>query len=83
MDNVKKCDICKSNAEYICFQCPNYFCDSCFNLIHNIKNIDHKKDKLDPFVPPDIKCENHPRGINDYFCVDEKGNYILIILTFL
>ena len=78
MNNVKKCDLCGSNATCICFECLNYFCDSCFKVIHNIKKVNHKKEKVDPFVPPDFKCENHPRGIMDLFCVDEKGNYTLL-----
>ncbi len=52
----------------------NYFCDSCFKLIHDKKKSPHKKEKADPYVPIDIKCPEHPNGIMDFFCINEKGN---------
>jgi len=73
----KYCEFCKSNATCLCFQCDNYFCDRCYKLIHDLKNEpQHKKDSIDPFVPIDIKCPEHPRDRINLFCVDEKGNYI-------
>ena len=39
MEEEKKCDLCQNDkAIYICYDCPNYYCDSCCKLIHNIKN---------------------------------------------
>ena len=75
---VKKCGICELDATCLCFECLNYFCDSCYKFIHEKKKIQHKKEKIDPYVPPEIKCPEHERGIMDLFCVDEKGKLILI-----
>ena len=56
------------------------FCEACFKLIHDKKKTQHKKEKIDPFIPVDIKCPEHPRIVMDLFCSDEKGKiYIFII----
>ena len=71
---IKKCEICNNDATSICFQCFCYFCDSCFKFIHDKDyNLGHKKEKIDYFVPIDIKCRNHPKNIINMFCLDEKG----------
>ena len=71
---IKECEICKSNATCLCFQCIFYFCDSCFKLIHDKQaNSTHKKEIIDPFAPIDIKCPYHVKYPIDYFCIDEKG----------
>ena len=75
---IKKCEVCEIDATCLCFECLNYFCESCFKLIHDKKKIKHKKEKIDPFVPIDIKCSEHPRGIMDLFCLDDKGKNIYI-----
>ena len=80
MNDLKNCNYCSSKAECICFECLNYFCDACFKIIHDLKKVNHKKEKIDPFIPLDIKCENHPRGILDFFYVDEKGTYHILFL---
>ena len=48
----KICDLCQNNeANNICYDCPNYYCDSCFKLIHNIKiNSGHNKENIDPYI---------------------------------
>ena len=75
LNNVKKCEICNSNATCLCFQCNNYFCDNCYKVRHDIKkNPQHKKENIDPFVPIDIKCPEHPMDRMNLFCLDEKGN---------
>ena len=74
-NGIKECDICSSNATCLCFKCLQYFCDSCYKFIHDKrKNSEHKKKLIDPYVPIDIKCPEHPNGIMDFFCVNEKGN---------
>ena len=72
---IKTCDLCQSNeAKTICYDCPSYYCESCFNIIHNIKiNLMHKKEEIDPFVSINVKCPKHPKIINNLFCVDEKS----------
>ena len=60
MENqIKKCEICKENALFLCFQCNNYYCERCYKFVHDIKiNSQHIKEKIDPYVPIDIKCLN-------------------------
>ena len=75
----KLCDICGESATNICFKCTMYFCDSCYNTVHNKKKvIEHKKEKLDFFVPMELKCLEHPNDRINLFCLDENGNYIYI-----
>ena len=77
MSNIKQCDICGTNASCLCFDCINYFCESCFKLIHDKKiNSGHKKEKIDPYIPIDLKCKDHPKIPLNLFCIDEKGNLI-------
>ena len=72
--NQKKCEICESEATCLCITCQNYFCDSCFKLIHDKQvNSNHKKEIIDPFIPIDVKCPEHDKYPMDYFCVNEKG----------
>jgi len=73
--NIKGCEICEeSNATCLCYTCLQYFCDSCFKYIHDIKKKSkHKKEILDPFVPIDLKCPEHPTIHLNLFCLDEKG----------
>jgi len=70
---IKPCDICKSDATCLCFECNSYFCERCFKLIHDVKNDPkHKKENIDLFVPIDFKCPAHPNeGIN-LFCLDDR-----------
>ena len=71
---IKECNICKSNATLLCFQCDNYFCESCYKFVHDKQvNSNHKKESIDPFIPIDIKCPDHPKENMNLFCVDEKG----------
>ena len=76
---VIACEICNTDATCLCFMCKNYFCERCYKLIHDIKNDPkHKKEKIDPYVPIDIKCPQHPDVPMNLFCVDEKGNIIIL-----
>ena len=64
-------------ATSLCFQCFKYFCDCCLKCVHDKKkNINHKKEKIDYFVPIDTQCPAHEKNILSLFCVDEKGNII-------
>ena len=73
--NFKKCELCKDNATSLCFQCYMYLCDSCFKFIHDKPvNNQHKKEKIDYFVPIDIKCPKHSKDRMNLYCVDDKGN---------
>jgi hypothetical protein len=84
ISQTKKCDICESDANCLCFKCINYFCEKCYKLIHDLKKSnDHKKELIDAFVPFDLKCPYHPTIPTNLFCLDEKGNSYLFILFFI
>ena len=71
---LKYCEVCNSNSTCLCFKCNSYFCDCCYKLIHDKKkDPQHKKENIDPLVPIDIKCPEHPLDRINLFCVDEKG----------
>ena len=56
-------------------ECFSYFCDECYKYVHGKKeNSTHTKMKIDVFVPLDIKCLEHPKVINNLFCINDKGN---------
>ena len=77
---IKKCDYCKGDASSLCFKCMYYFCDSCFKLAHSKEETKfHKKEKVDYYVPMDLRCPDHFSTPMILFCVDEKGNYIFFI----
>ena len=73
---IKEFDICELNASCLCFKCKEYFCDSCFKIIHDKKiKSNHKKEKIYVYVPIELKCQDHPNIPLNLFCVDEKGKY--------
>ena len=80
--NYKVCDLCKLQATLFFLVCLNinYFCDSCYKFVHDKKeNNNHKKEKIDLYIPIDTKCPNHPNVPLNLFCIDEKGNILLYI----
>lgn len=80
---IKECDICGIDATCLCFICKNYYCEKCFKLIHDYKkNNQHKKEEIDPFVPIDIKCPDHPDVPMNLFCIDEKDKKIYIYIIY-
>ena len=82
--NFKLCDICKIEAKNLCLKCYRYYCEECFNYVHNKKeNISHKKEKIDYFVPMDLQCPEHNGNRMNLFCIDEKGNFIILYFYFL
>ena len=74
--NFKQCDMCKiREAKSLCPQCFCYYCDNCFKCVHDRKNnSEHKKEKIDYFVPIDTHCLEHNSVPINLFCLDEKGN---------
>ena len=81
---IKECELCKTNATSLCFKCNCYFCDQCYKYVHDKQiNSNHKKEIIDPFIPIDIKCPDHPQHLMFLFCVDEKGNYNYFIIIFI
>ena len=78
--NYKYCEICGIEATSLCMKCYSYFCDSCYEFVHNKKkNNNHNKETVDYFVPMDVKCPDHEGSRINLFCVDEKGNNIIYI----
>ena len=75
MEYYKKCEICKLEAKSLCLDCMNYYCDSCYKLIHEKEaNIHHLNEKIDYFIPFDTKCKEHPSNPLCLFCVDDNSN---------
>ena len=74
LSNKKICEYCGIDASYLCFDCCEYFCDSCYKMVHDKKlKSQHNKENIDPFIPFNLKCRNHPNFPNNLFCVDEKS----------
>jgi len=68
------CYSCGETSTCICFECKEYFCDSCFKACHDKKlKSKHKKEIIDPCIPIELKCPAHPSIPFNAFCVDEKG----------
>jgi len=81
--NIKLCEMCKDEeAATLCLDCRCYFCEACFKFIYDRKkNNNHRKEKIDLFIPIDTKCPEHEGTPMNLFCIDEKGKiYILLIL---
>ena len=71
---IKKCEVCLLNATCLCYKCMSYFCDNCYNYFHKIEERkSHTKEKIDYFIPIDIKCPEHNLIPMNLFCLDEKG----------
>ena len=70
---IKECETCGVNATCLCFICNEYYCDSCFKMNHDKKKSIHKKEKIDIYVPIDLKCQEHQNVPLNLFCLDEKG----------
>ena len=82
--NIKLCEICKfREAMTLCFDCQSYFCEICYKCVHDIKpNSNHKKEKIDLFIPIDTICPDHERNPMCLFCFDEKGKFKVISLYY-
>ena len=71
---IKRCEFCRGDASSLCFKCMNYYCDSCFKIAHSKEETQsHKKEKIDYYVPIDLKCPEHNLIPMNLFCVNEKG----------
>ena len=72
---IKKCDICASYANSLCYECLNYYCDTCSKFKKNKENNSkHKKEKIEQYVPIDTKCKKKKKNPLSLFCLEEKGN---------
>ena len=70
----KICQICKTDANYLCFECNNYYCESCYKFVHEKQaNKNHQKENIDPFIPIDLYCSIHPEEKISFYCTDDKG----------
>ena len=80
LKNFKQCEMCKDEeAKSLCPQCYCYYCDNCFKYVHERKkNSEHKKEKIDYFVPIDTDCPEHNGVRINLFCLDEKGNNTIL-----
>ena len=80
--------MCKiEEAKTLCFQCFSYYCDSCFKCVHEKgKNNEHKKGKIDYFVPIDIWCQVHKKdaiiNINIYIILLLYRTLLCLLLLF-
>ena len=84
LSNTKECDFCNIKAIYLCFICKNYFCEICYKIIHELKkNSQHQKELIDPYIPIEINCPEHPKYPLELFCIDEKGIIIILIFIFI
>ena len=73
-NKIKNCEICGEQANIICFNCFNYYCDSCSKFIHEKKiNKEHKKEEIFFSQLLDIQCEIHPKMKLEYFCFNENS----------
>ena len=53
LKRIKTCEICREEANIICFNCANYYCDSCSKFIHEKKiNQNHIKGNYVIGCPP-------------------------------
>ena len=78
---INKCEICGSEAIFICYECMSYLCDNCSKFIHEKKlNSQHKIEKVDYFAPMETKCIKHKKIPITLFCLNEKSkrNFFLI-----
>ena len=82
--NIKQCEICKDEeATILCLDCYNNFCEACYKYIHDRKKYsNHKKEKIDLFVPIDTICPEHIKSPMNLFCIDEKGKISIIFILF-
>ena len=50
------------------------FCEACFKFVYDKeKNKNHKKEKIDLFIPIETICPEHKGSPMNLFCIDEKG----------
>ena len=72
---IKECEPCGIVATCLCLICKEYFCDSCFKMNHEKKiKSNHKKEKIDIYIPIDLKCQDHTDSPLNLFCIEEKSN---------
>jgi len=75
MEENRECSSCEEVATIVCFDCRNYFCESCFKDSHKkAKSSKHKNEKISPLLPIEIYCLKHNKNQIISFCLDDKGN---------
>ena len=75
--NIKECGFCSVEVTCLCYRCLEYYCDSCYYIAHKSeKRKNHKKEKIDYYVPKDMKCPEHNLIPINLFCIEEKVNKI-------
>ena len=73
MSNQILCELCEENSKNLCLTCNSYFCENCFNFVHQKKkNLGHKKEEIDPYVPIETKCSKHQNSPINLFCLNDK-----------
>lgn len=73
---MKKCEICNLYATNLCYECMSYFCNSCFQFVHEKDyNSKHKKEEIDYYAPVDTKCSLHKNNPLNLFCLEEQGKF--------
>ena len=73
MNNQILCELCEENSKNLCLTCNSYYCENCFNFVHQKKkNLGHKKEEIDPYVPIETKCAEHGNSPINLFCLNEK-----------
>jgi hypothetical protein len=74
MEGIKECVSCEEGATIVCFDCKNYYCEDCFNLMHKKKKSSkHKNEAISPILPIGINCLKHQGYQIVSFCLDDKG----------
>ena len=69
----RECEICKEKGTNICYDCLSYYCNSCFNFVHEkLRNLFHETEDFESFNSIDIKCPKHPKNLINLFCFEEK-----------
>ena len=73
-DKEISCELCKNPASNICYDCSFYLCDSCFDYLHIKKvNSEHKKEKIEPIIPINIKCTKHQKMPLSFYYIEENS----------
>ena len=74
-DGQKLCISCEEDATIVCFDCKNYYCESCFSFFHKkAKNKNHKRAEISSVLPIEINCLKHQGYQIISFCLTDKGN---------
>ena len=77
MAEQKECLRCEKNATIACFGCKKYYCENCFNLMHEKDKLKiHKKEEISRFLSIEFDCLKHEGYQITSFCLADKGKSI-------